>query len=482
MRRFMAATGRTILGVLSRRLLVMLLLAALPVGFCIVRLRPAWESWSYYNDIIRSSPVSPESYDDRLMVAANLRQEYLVETLLWSGAVVGALVLVFPFVWGIDYLARTSRTIDPSGLRLRTSTPLQAESMTPRQDGPSARSEGHSPGRPPSPVGTYAIVQRPNQELVLRAMNMYRDVMRSLVLDRLRQAYGQNAGHAISASLSDEAADNFERDLAGNSGVLEETLDVGHFRPIVENNWDRCFAAQFGHDRTIFGTLGWINGARNQAAHPGTGDLPREEVVAAMNNIGKVLNHVGATDISHTLEGLKAQAVRAPAPIAHGAASVRSSRTISKCANARCESFNEHAMDGSGESSLRCGSCSAEYSSKTFDVVRIGPYREGAQQPQTPNPFTHTLRIRLPDGAEDLFDLQFGHQVEADRGDTITVSYDAKGELIYLLNRIIDRTWYFGGGDYRAFRQRPTSYFVILICLWVLSGSAWLVYSIWFRQ
>ena len=50
---------------------------------------------------------------------------------------------------------------------------------------------------------------------------------------------------------------------------MDETLDVGHFRPIIENNWDVCFSVPFGYDRTVFGTLGWITGARNQASHPG---------------------------------------------------------------------------------------------------------------------------------------------------------------------------------------------------------------------
>ena len=82
----------------------------------------------------------------------------------------------------------------------------------------------------------------------------------------------------------------------------------------------------------------------------------------------------------------------------------------------------------------------------------------------------------MPDGNEDLFDLRSGHQVEADRGDTITVSYGPKGELVYLLNHVIDRTWYFTGGEYQTFWQTPASTFVILSSLLLGSFFAWLVY------
>ena len=188
--------------------------------------------------------------------------------------------------------------------------------------------------------------------------------------------------------------------------------------------------------------------------------------MAAINNIGTVLSYIGATDIVRVLEGLKAQTHRSPGP-ATPPVSPQSLQTVSKCANARCNAFNAHSVDGSGESSVQCGACSTEYSIRTFDMVRAGPYRGNAQPAQ--DPYTHTLRIRLPDGSEDLLDLRRGYQVESDLGDRITVSYDGRDNLVYLINHPIDRTWYFGGGDYRRFWQRPGMYVIIVALLVVAS-------------
>ena len=191
--------------------------------------------------------------------------------LVWSGAIGGAVVLSFLIVWLIDYVAKYAGTVDPDDLSVRNSTPHQVESTTPKRDGRPASSGGLNRGHAVATPGSYTVVERPNQELLLRAMNIYRDVMRDLVLDRLRLAYGHNSTDAVRASLSDEGAQSFERELATNRGSIEETLDVGHFRPVIENNWDRCFATRFEHDTAVLSTLVWINGARNRASHPGTG-------------------------------------------------------------------------------------------------------------------------------------------------------------------------------------------------------------------
>ena len=472
MRRFMATAGSTALGVFRRRWLLMFLLASLPAWFFFTRILSVYDEWSRYGtllDLLRWGQVEVRrggylATADGIVPALPpiQRGEYLVDMLVWSGAIAGAVVLSFFVVWLIDYVARYARTVDPDDLSVRNSTPHQVESTTKERDGHSASSAGIARGRPVAPTGSYAVVERPNQELLLRALNMYRDVMRNLVLDRMRLAYGQDTAEAIRASLSDEGVQSFDRDLTRNRGNLEETLDVGHFRPVIESNWDRCFATRFEHDRAVISTLGWISGERNRASHPGTGDLPREEVVAAINNIGTVLSHIGATDIVRALEELKTQVHRPPGPTALPV-SPQSLQAVSKCANARCNAFNAHAMDGSGESSVRCGACSTTYSTRTFDMVRAGPYRGNANPAQ--DPYTHTLRIRLPDGSEDLLDLRRGYQVEADLGDTITVSYDGRDNLVYLVNHPIGRTWYFGGGDYRRFWQRPGMYVIIVALL-----------------
>ena len=230
----------------------------------------------------------------------------LDEVMLWCGITLGLLVLVFLIAWLSDYMAqrRPPPRVDPDSLSLRTSTPYQVEPTVPQEGVDTMSTEEQTPSRPneQKPL-TYGIVERPNQEVFNRALNMYRDVMRSLMLKELRQAYGQNAVEAVRASLSNEMAENFERDLAGNRGVLEATLDVGHFRAVVENNWDECFSTQFRHDRTVLGAMGRVSRVRNEASHPGIGDLSQSEVVATINDIAKVLDHAGALTLSRHWRG-----------------------------------------------------------------------------------------------------------------------------------------------------------------------------------
>ena len=465
MRRFRQAAGKTILGVLWRRWRLVLLLGAPAVWICIRELGfyfrytgTRWGDSTFLDRLVWlwDTPPGHTRFDVlELYILGTLPDE----TLLWCGITSGLLLLVFLFAWLSDYIIQSHPQlpqVDPDGLSLRTSTPYPAETMSPREGVDSMPSEEQRPPRSNEPMPrTYGIVERPNQEVFLRALNMYRDVMRSLLLQELRQVYGQDAPDAVRASLSGEAADDFERDLAKNRSVLEATLDVGHFRAVVENNWDGCFSAQFRHDRAVLRTMGRINRIRNAASHPGVGDLSHGEVVATINDIARVLDYAGASDVIQALAGMKSQVVvGSSGPAAHETTVAQSLLTVSKCASNTCHAFNEHEMDGRGNSRVICGLCSAPYRAKTYDVVRLSRYREETQNPNVQGAsLTLTVRGRMPDGSEDYYDFPTGPQIRADPGDTLTSSLDRKGVLAYLHNHGIDRTWYFDGGSYREDRQ-----------------------------
>ena len=117
--------------------------------------------------------------------------------------------------------------------------------------------------------------------------------------------------------------------------------------------------------------------------------------------------------------------------------------------------------------------CSASYRTKTFDVVRLSRYREETQSPNVQGTsLTLTVRGRMPDGSEDYYDFPTIPQIQADPGDTLTGSLDEKEMLTYLHNHGVDRTWYFGGGNYSKGRQGlggllRTSLFLGLIAAYV---------------
>ena len=457
---------------------LMAVLAAWPVWFCFKEFRAAYDYWAHYNSYLRAVPMEPQHYDPYLMSVSNMRHEKMVEMLVWGGGIFGVLVLVLLLVWFARYLRAHSVRSDPGGLSMRTSTHQADASIAAGQPagGAPAPADNRTRNRPSAASGSYAVVQRPNQELLLRAMNMYRDVMGAVVLDALRQAYGQGATDAIRTSLSDDAAGGFERELARSGGVLEEALDIGHFRPVVENSWDRCFSALFRHDGTIPGTLGWINGARNRAVHPGTTDLDAGEVVAALSNIAKVMDYAGATDVAQTLGEMRARVRATPSPPARQAPAAETRSTTSKCANARCDAFNTHEVGADGRASLRCRSCSAEYSALSFVVLRFDRYRDRGT-PQGLGVYNYSVRFRLPNGREDIVEFSHHSPIGADRGDTISVSFDKRGEWVFLLNCGIDRTWFFNGGDYRRFWQHPLTY-VIIVCILAIASCQYAIYQL----
>ena len=488
MRRFRNVAGTTILGVLRRRWGLVLLLGAPAVWICIRELGyyvrytgPRWVDLSLSERLLLLWDTPP-GHTRFSVLEFYIFRTLLDEVLLWCGITLGLLALVFLIAWLSDHVAQRRPPplpqVDPDSLSLRNSTPYQAETTTPQQG---ADSMEHTTSRPneQTPL-TYGIVERPNQELVNRALNMYRDVMRSLLLQKLRQVHGHNVAEAVRASLSGDASEDFERDLTRNRGVLEATLDVGHFRAVVENNWDECFSTQFRHDRTVLGTMARVSRMRNEALHPGTGDLSHREAVAAINDIARVLEHLGATDVTQALAGLKSQvAVRSSGPASQETTAAQSLLTVSKCASNTCDAFNRHEMDGRGDSQVTCGKCSVSYRARTFDVVRLSRFREETQDPNVQGAsLTLTVRGRTPDGSEDYYDFPNSPNIRADQGDTLTYSLDHREMLVYLHNHGIDRTWYFGGGNYGEVRQGPAGLLRASLVLGLIGAYLYLYF--WF--
>lgn len=154
---------------------------------------------------------------------------------------------------------------------------------------------------------------RPNSEAIYRAINIYIDAMRPFILRCLAQAYESGrVSDAVINSLSEQQAENFEIALQRNDGDIAATLDVNHFRPIVERHWDAIFAERFGYDQTIPGTLSWITRARNDVAHPGTSDMSNIDAQGHFSNILKILRRVNAIDASTAIEQIRRQSRNPP--------------------------------------------------------------------------------------------------------------------------------------------------------------------------
>ena len=445
MGRFLRKVASTSVDVIKNQILL-LLLTGIPLAlFCGRRVSEALEGTTTYN------PRLPG-----MRTHSSLQLADIVEASIWSVALIGSVGASFFLAWIYDRFLKVPPRVVFSSLSVNAARQMNALHTL----------QGESGHAPSPPASNYAVTQRPNQEVLIRGLNLYLDVMRPFILDTLEQAYGPNLEEHIKASLNPETASNFERDLARNRGLLVETLDVNHFRQIVEHYWDGCYSNKFGHDRTVFGTLSWIASARNQAAHPGTQDIDPDQVTAAFNNIAKVLNMVGAIEVAATLEAMKSQ------PVA-GTPNAGMSFVVSKCANNRCGHFIEYPVTHGGAHSITCASCSAEYTTVTYVVSSVQSNYHRNQHQQIVR-YDYSVRGRHVDGREEVLPFWNSEQILLDRGDTITISWDAKGLFACLLNLNIDRTWYFSGGDYTDFRQKSRFLLVAGYLLAIVAGLWWL--------
>ncbi len=124
----------------------------------------------------------------------------------------------------------------------------------------------------------------PNQETLNRALNIYREAMRPFLRRCLKQVRGTTV-----EELSEERS----------------PLDVGDFAHCIRRYWDDVFALQFNTERDIRSRVGMIADARNLSAHPGAGDLDREDTRARLNDIAYMLGAINCPIERQQVEGIR---------------------------------------------------------------------------------------------------------------------------------------------------------------------------------
>ena len=135
-----------------------------------------------------------------------------------------------------------------------------------------------------------AIINRPYQDKVYRALNIYRDTMRAFIM-RQFQENGISAESAISASLREEAQKRFHK-TRDERDDIETAFDITWFRSIIERSWNEAFASAFA-DNKILNELDAISEVRNLVAHPPKRDINPKRATAALDRIVYVLRYVG---------------------------------------------------------------------------------------------------------------------------------------------------------------------------------------------
>ena len=138
------------------------------------------------------------------------------------------------------------------------------------------------------------MVKRPNQSVLIEALDVYRDAMRPFIVRAMKRVKGKGIEDAIYDSLSSWRADEFERHLLNNGYNVEGAIDIGDFPHLIRRNWEHVFSQQFSGDMNIQNPLHIIAQARNAVSHPGTKDLDAESVRTALYHIADVLGKINA--------------------------------------------------------------------------------------------------------------------------------------------------------------------------------------------
>ena len=136
--------------------------------------------------------------------------------------------------------------------------------------------------------------QRPNQDALYQALNIYRDAMRPFIFKNLKAV----------------------QDLAPEDRFQNEAdIDIGNFPYLFREYWHDVFKHCFDPDRDIRSAVGIITEARNQVSHPGTEDLDASYALSRLHDIADVLGQINTPEQKQAVETIRDTLFTNAAPI-----------------------------------------------------------------------------------------------------------------------------------------------------------------------
>ena len=125
---------------------------------------------------------------------------------------------------------------------------------------------------------------RPNQDALYQALNIYCDAMRPFILRNLKMVQG----------LSPE--DQFQN---------EADIDFGNFPYLFRKYWHDAFKQRFDPDRDVRSAVGIITEARNNTFHTETEDLTSGYALARLHEIADILGQINAPEQKQKVETIR---------------------------------------------------------------------------------------------------------------------------------------------------------------------------------
>ena len=131
-----------------------------------------------------------------------------------------------------------------------------------------------------------------NYTALTEGLKLYTDAIRRLIKERLIAAYPNTWWNdGVLRNLTDaqksELVKNVERHPQKDK---LEHVEAGHFSRIIPKNFDSAFHGVFSDFKKTQSLLGTVANARNEWAHPRTGDMLADEVGFALYAMVQVLS------------------------------------------------------------------------------------------------------------------------------------------------------------------------------------------------
>lgn len=140
---------------------------------------------------------------------------------------------------------------------------------------------------------------RNNNVALYQGLFLFRNAMLPFIVKRLREAYGKGWWKAgVQQALGESGLAALERQFERRYGrklvavkrpgsEVYEMLDVGHFLPIIQRHWRRCFTDTFQQQDTTEVWLREIIEVRNAVAHPESHPLSNEDTWRAFDTMAR---------------------------------------------------------------------------------------------------------------------------------------------------------------------------------------------------
>ncbi|MDE0142723.1 MAG: hypothetical protein OXI80_04220 [Caldilineaceae bacterium] len=138
------------------------------------------------------------------------------------------------------------------------------------------------------------VVDRPNKEALLKALDIFLDTVRPFFVECLDLTPGASARVSLERSLKGDQSISFSRNLRLCSN-LESAIEVSLLATIAECYWEDIFSARLGGDRKVLRKLRRVTEARNRASHP-----------PHLRDLDDDFTHGSLCHISYLLESIRA--------------------------------------------------------------------------------------------------------------------------------------------------------------------------------